>query len=539
MKKRLSIIYVLLLIAGFSGCTQYDDSDLWNNVNNLEQRVKTLEDRVNQMNSEIDAIGRIVAELNAGSVITHITAIATGYTITFSGNREPITINHGDDGAPGADAPIIGVAAEQGVYYWTITTHGSTTWLTDAQGQKLQVTGADGEAPLIGVDADGYWTVNGVRITGADGQPVKASGDAGDSLFSDVSDDEHAVTFTLANGTVIVIPKAETLAIALDIDDLLFFSYDETREYLITLSGVGSMIITKPDGWKATVKGGQLSITAPPLANTFAEKDGEIAITVVGNNTTVNKTFAVSVRDFNYVIDFEDPRVVDYLAGPTSYGANLYDGHAEQYTGYDDAATGLYMMINEDLWLGGYNFWSGGIAISRWNDMLTEGYTNQCSVYYSDPATGKGGHNGSETFAVAAGYNDPTGWSGQSSISFYDNTQECLFDHFYVANTTYAVLCMERGGGGARAFSYADHDWFKLIIEGFDKSGRSTGTIDVYLADFRTSASPGIITKWTPVDLSPLGAVTEIKFDLQSSDNGAGGMNTPAYFCFDDLALKK
>ncbi|MDR2361724.1 MAG: DUF4988 and DUF4465 domain-containing protein [Prevotellaceae bacterium] len=536
MKKHVTIIATILLIAGFTGCSKYDDSDLWNNVNNLEQRVKTLEDRVHQMNTEIDAIRAIVDALNAGSVITHITPTANGYTITFSGNREPITINHGNNGAPGTNAPVIGIREDAGVYYWTITANGSTDWLTDAQGQKLPVSGI---APIMGVDADGYWTVNGIQITGADGQPVKASGDSGDSFFSDVSDDEHAVTFTLANGVVIVIPKAENLTIALEIDNTLFFSYDETREYLITLSGVGSIIITKPDGWKASIKGATLSITAPPLANTFAEKDGEIAITVVGNNTTVNKTFTVSVRDFNHIIDFEEPGIEDYLAGPTAYGANLYDGHPQQYVGYYNAATELYMLINEDIWYGGYNFWSGGIAISRWNDMLTDGFINQCSVYYSDPATGNGGYNGSETFAVATGYNDPTGWSGQCSISFQDNTQECLFDHFYITNTTYAVLCMQQGGGSARAFSYANHDWFKLVIEGIGKNGNSTGTIDVYLADFRTADSPGIITKWTPVDLLPLGAVTEIKFDMQSSDTGVAGMNTPAYFCFDNLALKK
>ena len=31
---------------------------------------------------------------------------------------------------------------------------------------------------------------------------------------------------------------------------------------------------------------------------------------------------------------------------------------------------------------------------------------------------------------------------------------------------------------------------------------------------------PCIVTEWTKVDLSPLGSVAEIKFDLQSSDNG-------------------
>lgn len=536
MKKSLLIITAALLYAGFSGCSKYDDSDLWNSVNSLEQKLKTLEDKVNQMNSEIDAMQTLVNALNAGKwIVGEPVETATGYTITFN-DGTTLTLRHGNEGAPGADAPVIGVREEGGVYYWTITANGSTNWITDGQGQKLPVSGT---TPVVGVDDEGYWTINGVRLTGADGQPVKASGDGGDSFFADVSDDEYAVTFTLANGAVIVIPKADALAIALDVENPLFVRCGETQEHRITLSGVGTMIITKPDGWKATVKGSILSITAPPLANTFAERDGEIAITVVGRTTTASTSFAVSARDYNQVIDFEEPGIEDYLAGPTAYGENLYDGYDNQYYSYYNAATELYMMLNEDVWFGGYNFWSGGVAISRWNDMETEGYANQCSAYYSDPATGNGGHRGSQTFAVATGYNDPSGWTGRAGVAFQDDARECVFDHFYVTNTTYAALCMQRGYGNARSFSYANHDWFKLVVEGFDRSGVSTGVVDVYLADFRTPDAPGVITQWIPVDLSSLGAVTEIKFDLQSSDHNAAGMLTPAYFCFDNLAIKR
>jgi hypothetical protein len=248
-----------------------------------------------------------------------------------------------------------------------------------------------------------------------------------------------------------------------------------------------------------------------------------------------------------YVITFEDARVANYLAGPTSYGENLYSGYSvtggyDRYLGYDDAATGLFMMINDPYDTDDPDFWNGGIAISRWNDMTTAGYTNQCSVYYSDAITGKGGYKGSNTFAVATGYNDPIMMGDiRSSVSFLNGTMgtnnECVFDYFYVTNSTYAALSMKNGGYPAKAFTSGD--WFKLVIEGFNKSGTSTGKVEFYLADFRTSASPGIITEWTKVDLSPLGSVTTIKFDLQSSDVGDWGMNTPAYFCFDNLAIKK
>jgi hypothetical protein len=546
MKKIFSIMCVTLLLAGFMGCSEYDDSDLWNNVNDLKQRVQTLEDKVIQMNSEIGAMQALVNALNDGRVITGVTETADGYTITFSGGST-ITVNHGapgtngTNGAPGADAPVIGVGEEDGVYYWTITSGGTTSWLLNAQDEKLPVSGT---IPVIGVDDNGYWTVNGVQITGADEQPVKASGEAGDSFFSDVSQDENAVTFTLANGSVIVIPKAENLSMSLEVENVLYLKYGETGEYVLTLSGTGSVIITKPDGWKASLQGGKLSITAPPLANTYAEKDGDISITVVGKNTTLNRTFAVSARDYNYVIDFEDPDALNHLAGPTAKGENLYSNYTgtDRYISHKDAGSGLYMFINDpygDDDPDDIEYYWGGAAISQFNDMTTPGDNNQCSVYYSDPVTGKGGYKGSETFAVTY-----LGFSGMlPEVSFLNDAKgtdyECVFDHFYVTNNTYAALSMRDGDALAKKFNYTDGDWYKLTVKGYDKAGTLTGTVEFYLADFRTPTSPGIITEWTPVDLTPLGKVAAIKFDLQSTDGVGFNMKTPAYFCFDNLAIKQ
>jgi hypothetical protein len=537
MKRFFIIVIVTLFFAGFSGCSEYDDSNLWDSVNSLEEKVTTLETKVNQLNTEIDAIKVLVDALNAGRVITGVTDTPTGYLITFSNNTS-ISINHG---ANGADAPVIGVKEDNGVYYWTLTIDSETSWLLDSQDKKLLVSGT---TPIMGVDSEGYWTVNGERITGADAQPIKAKGENGDSFFRSVTNDETTVTFTLADGTEIIIPKAESLAIRISVTSTEYFPYGATKDYDIALPGSVSIVITKPDGWKASVTNGKLSVTAPQHANEYAEREGDISITVIGQNATSNKTFAV-IAGYNYVIDFEDPRVADYLAGPTSYGENLYDDFTgdNRYWGYDDADSELYMMLNTSISWTTYEesteFSHGGIAISQWNDITTEGYTNQCSVYYNDVTTSKGGYKGSATFAVAY-----IGFSGvPTAISFLNDElgtdNECIFDHFYVTNNTYAVLSMRNGDGFAKSFSYEDEDWFKLIIKGIDKNGNSTGTVEFYLADFRTPSSPGIVTTWTKVDLSSLGKVAEIQFNMQSTDNSYGMINTPAYFCFDNLAIWK
>lgn len=236
-----------------------------------------------------------------------------------------------------------------------------------------------------------------------------------------------------------------------------------------------------------------------------------------------------------YVCDFESVPASD-LAN-SAYGTNLYDG---SYTGYEDAATGLYMGLNV---IGGYGYASGGFAMSRFNDMTSVGYTNQCSVYYTDPETGKGGHNGSATFAVAYGYyDDPVtsvSYDGRPKMYFKDGKEHTI-ESAWVTNNTYAVLSMMKGDSFAKVFSYADKDWYKLTITGYKADGKTvTGTVEVFLADFRTKKSPGILTEWKQVDLSVLNKVNKLVFNVSSSDVGQYGLNTPAYFCIDDISVVK
>ena len=89
--------------------------------------------------------------------------------------------------------------------------------------------------------------------------------------------------------------------------------------------------------------------------------------------------------------------------------------------------------------------------------------------------------------------------------------------------------------GGA---SGDDPDFFLLNIEGQDAFSNAVGSVDFYLADFRftNNAQDYILNDWAFVDLNSLGtSVSSLHFSLSSSDNGAFGMNTPAYFAIDNL----
>ena len=92
--------------------------------------------------------------------------------------------------------------------------------------------------------------------------------------------------------------------------------------------------------------------------------------------------------------------------------------------------------------------------------------------------------------------------------------------------------------GDSYAKKFEKGDWFKLTITGYDENDEETGTKEYYLADLRDEATAYIINDWRYVDLSGLGKVAKIGFELSSSDNGNWGMNTPAYFCFDNFGAE-
>lgn len=107
---------------------------------------KDLQDQIDKLTTDVAALQ---SAINSGKLVKSVNPVAGGYDIVFSDNST-IRINHGTNGTPG-----------------TPGTPGAP--------------GAAGFTPIIGIDADGYWTVvasqgaTPVRIKNASGNEVKAS----------------------------------------------------------------------------------------------------------------------------------------------------------------------------------------------------------------------------------------------------------------------------------------------------------------------------------------------------------------------------
>jgi hypothetical protein len=181
---------------------------------------------------------------------------------------------------------------------------------------------------------------------------------------------------------------------------------------------------------------------------------------------------------------------------------------------------------------GGMYAWYG-FAYSNKTDTITAGYTNQFSAI-----TGVGVLN-SAVYAVSyVNYDYMNAYQMHPNVLRF-STQKTI-SGFYVTNNTYAYLSMLNGDGTlAKKFggtSGNDPDWFKLQIKGY-RNGYMIDTVNCFLADFRftNNTQDYILKTWKWVDLSVLGNVDSLSFGLTSSDNGAYGINTPAYFCMDNF----
>lgn len=203
MKKR--ILFAAFAACLLAGC---DNDDLEKRVDSLENRLEIVEKTLTEINSGISSLQSIVEALQNGKSVSNVEETATGYVITFSDGSN-ITLKHGQDGTNGqnATAPVIGMAEFEGAYYWTVTIDGETRFMEN-NGKKVPVTG---HTPKMGVDENGYWTVdtgNGPeRVKDEEGNPIPARTGATGSFISYVVYTDKSIKFIFSDGTTITLPK--------------------------------------------------------------------------------------------------------------------------------------------------------------------------------------------------------------------------------------------------------------------------------------------------------------------------------------------
>ena len=230
----------------------------------------------------------------------------------------------------------------------------------------------------------------------------------------------------------------------------------------------------------------------------------------------------------------------DYIPRDGQYG----NGHGS-YEWYDKGNTELeFVKPTIESWFG----ISGHAGISDYigNDEDINQFHDDNLMFTIDLQAYNvtGGANGSKNFCSQYGYLDPEQYATQYSpegvlpgIQFHDGIARVI-DHMYVTNTTYSYAILVNGemsfGGN---YMQTDESWFKVIAYGYDSFEDTEPTIAEF---FLMNTNSRIVTDWTKWDLSSLGEVVRVEFNLVAYDNGYGcyGLVLPAYFAYDDVAVR-
>lgn len=183
----------------------FDESGLDSRLDAVKERIEALQSRIDEANSQVESLGL----LTSGNVVTSVEKNSDGsYVLTYldSKNESKTMVIAAMDQM--INVPVIGVRKdENGLYYWTVTTGGETKDIT-VDGKPVP---AAGKTPVISVDEQGFWTVDGERILNENGVPVEAK-DGNTAIFKSIATDADGnLSVTLGNGTSLTIPVQNSL----------------------------------------------------------------------------------------------------------------------------------------------------------------------------------------------------------------------------------------------------------------------------------------------------------------------------------------
>ena len=260
MKKIFVALFSAALL--FAACDKYDDSALQSRVGNLESRVTELEKAVNDANANIASLQALVKALQDNITVDVISKTKDGYDITFS-DGVTVSIANGEKG----DTPVIGVKAEDNVFYWTV----DGEWLLDANGERVIVTGA---VPQVKIQ-DGKWFVS------YDGKNWQDIGSAESLSGVVVTEDANFVYLTVpGSGSTITLSK--TGRFTLDIATLDYvIQPGATTEIPYSIYGADGTekLFVQSDDFTVTYDASKIYVT--PKANVVS---GDVLVMAVRNS---------------------------------------------------------------------------------------------------------------------------------------------------------------------------------------------------------------------------------------------------------------
>lgn len=240
-----------------------------------------------------------------------------------------------------------------------------------------------------------------------------------------------------------------------------------------------------------------------------------------------------------FVVTFEEGRLAHFVA---DYVGSAYssDVVTPDYVWECDYTklTSYPITIEWD----GVSYLSGGFAISSYcsNDLEAfndyGAYLKDLYVYNANYKYGSvgGGNNNSNNFLVGYGNYEGTEEGAEDdyrpTLEFSDGKARTI-KGCYVNATAYFVSITELGNEFSPALKAGEK--ITLTATGYDEQGAKTGSVTMTLAE------KGNITKsWRAWDLSTLGPVAKVRFNITGGPTDEWGMMSPKYFALDDITIE-
>lgn len=312
MKRFLSILS--LVVFGFASMSCYDDSELWETVEDLDGRVQTLEDLCTKLNTNLTALSTLVQSMEKGDYVVSVSplkegSVEVGYRIVFKENGV-VDIYHGQDGADGKDGQDgtdgkdgqNGTDGENGadgktpefgpkkdvdeLYYWAV----DGEFVMDAEGKKIPLVTV-GATPQLKIEDETWF------VSYDDGNEWEELGAAVSVGIKEIEEVDGELVITMADGSQIAVPLGSPMKVVLGEFDAATLQYGNDLVIPYTIEGVEGeavvFLLKEGEGFavelvEETATSGKVTVSQQEAAET--EKKLKVGIFAVGEDgTTVSQ----------------------------------------------------------------------------------------------------------------------------------------------------------------------------------------------------------------------------------------------------------
>lgn len=288
-----SVFFLILASSVFTSC--FDDSEIWDKLGELEARVDSLE---NNLNNQLAALnGLVEGKLAIASCVKNDDG---SFLIELTDGKKFTALPSGAD-----YSSLVSCVEQDGKKYWATTdASGELVTLTDENGKpipvqtKIEVKLVDGVYYLV-VDgkeyATGYEAEEDVQVFSSC------------ETLTDASGQVYAVKLTVGEGWEVTLTVDGYKGVLFKLSNLnntvlteYYVDYGQSQTFLMETKGIVDYVMQIPDGWRVVESQDKLSgetyakITAPTketvaMGAAVAEGDLKVVSVVDGGKAAVTR----------------------------------------------------------------------------------------------------------------------------------------------------------------------------------------------------------------------------------------------------------